>query len=221
MKLNDGVTKFNVASLLLAIFGGVALLSLQIDFFSYLFDAHFGLEDEEAAEAIGDIDFAATLASITFETVLGTIMDLVGRKGPTVSGLVLTCVMTILVPFPRKLAWLYAIRCFINIGVQPLIQSPYASDYIALESQGLIGAYYQILTTVAAILGSTVAILIERSIGIDYVYWILGGFVLILAIVVCFGLNDIKIDKKKTKKDITPELDQQDRQVVPSDQNQQ
>lgn len=176
-------------------------MSLQIDFISFLLDAHFDLRDEEAAKAVGNIGFAGTLASISIEMVLGTLMDLVGRKVPMVTGMLLAGLMTALIPFPRKLAWLYCIRCFINIGIQPLMQSPFSVDYIQKESQGLYGAYSSIITTLAAILGSTVAIQLEQSIGIDYVYFFLGGLVFIIAAVLCFGLKDLKTVTKDLNKD--------------------
>ena len=120
LKLNDGVSSLNVFALMLAYFGVITLLALQIDFMSFLLDDNFNIVDDEAARVMGNIGFTGTVASIMFGLVLGTLMDIVGRKIPTVAGLFVTGIFTSIIPVPKHIAWLYLFRCINNIATMPL-----------------------------------------------------------------------------------------------------
>ena len=143
---------------MLAYFGVITLMALQIDFMSFLLDDNFNIIDDEAARVMGNIGFTGTVASIMFGLLLGALLDIIGRKVPTVAGLFLTGIFTSIIPVPKHIAWLYLFRCINNIGTMPLTQSPYPVDYVATESLGLFGAYFAIIVEISAILGSTVAI---------------------------------------------------------------
>lgn len=131
---------------------------MQTDFISYLLDDHFGIVDSDAGEVIGDIGFVGDLASVSTELILGTLMDLVGRKIPSIAGLILAASATLATPFPKKIGWIYAIRCLTNVGTLPLVWSPFSVDYVDSESLGLYSGFKTVITQVASILGSTVAI---------------------------------------------------------------
>ena len=58
----------------------------------------------------------------------------------------------------------------------------------------------------AGVLGSTGALQIKKGLGVAYVYYIIGGLVLAIAFLLCFGLKDIKAEtevyeKKESSKD--------------------
>ena len=75
------------------------------------------------------------------ELFLGALMDAVGRKLPSIIGLFIAGTGTLLSPVPSKMPGLYVLRILTNIGVLPLLWSPYMVDYIQRESLGLLAAY--------------------------------------------------------------------------------
>ena len=80
------------------------------------------------------------------ELVLGTLMDLVGRKIPSITGLVIAGTGTLLFPVPHRLVGLYFCRVAIDVGILPIEWSPYGVDYFHGESLGLYCGYMQVLT---------------------------------------------------------------------------
>ena len=143
---------------MLAGFGVTIIPALQVDFMSFLLDDNFNIVDEEAAKVMSNINLTGTVTSMIFGLLLGTLLDIIGRKIPTVAGLFVTGIFTSIIPLPEHIAWLYLFRGLNTIGTIPLFQSPYAIDYIATESLGLNGAYGAIVAAISATCGSSVAI---------------------------------------------------------------
>ena len=113
----------------------------QINFTSYLLDDNFGITDARAADVIGNLSTVGTIAGILTVMILGTIMDMFGRKIPSIVGVVIAAIGMTLMPIPKKLSGLYILRCLIEIGVLPLKWSPFVVDYICKQSLGLYSAY--------------------------------------------------------------------------------
>ena len=125
LKLKKGVSYWNVITLLFGFFAVQTQLNLQVGFTSFLLDENFGKTDSDAAEILGNMGFIGDIASVSTELVLGTLMDLVGRKIPSIAGLLLSGTGTLVSPWPNKLVGIYVLRCAINIGCLPLLWSPF------------------------------------------------------------------------------------------------
>ena len=134
------------------------MFSTNVNFTSFLLDDNFGITDADAARVIGNLGTAGDITSVSTELVLGTLMDLIGRKIPSVGGLILAGTGFLLTPIPKKLGGVYCFRCMIDVGALPLMWSPFGVDYIQSESLGLYSAYSTMITQFTSILGSTVAI---------------------------------------------------------------
>ena len=198
LKLKLGVSPLNVVSLLLGSFAATIQIVLTSGFTSYLLQDHFDLEDAEAAEMVGDVGFVGEIASACTELVIGTLMDMYGRKFISVAGLLFSGVSTLVTPLPTRLIGIYCLRCTVNIGVIALVWSPFGVDYIHGASLGLFSGYNTILKQTAGTLASSGAIQIERGIGVDYVYYIYGGLVVLIGIFLTFGLKDVVKSDLKT-----------------------
>ena len=90
----------------------------------------------------------------------------------------------------NTLVGLYCVHCFITIGLLPLAQSPYPVDYIKAESLGLYCAIASMIAILGTLLGSHLASEIEKSMGIDAVFYIYGSVIMIIVVILCFGLRD-------------------------------
>ena len=110
---------------MVGLFCATLTVTLQTSFTSYLLADHYGVEDSDAAAILGQIGFVGDLASVSAELFLGHVMDIMGRKWPSVFGLVLSAGAFICSPLPNKLYGLYICRCIGNIGYLPLIYSPF------------------------------------------------------------------------------------------------
>ena len=192
LRMKDGVTRLNVFSLLLGVFAVNITLALWNSFTVYLLDDNFDIVDDDAAKVLGNIGFVGDIASASTELFLGTLMDVFGRKAISVSGLLIAGLASLSSPFPRRLIGVYCLRCTANIGNMPLLWTPYSVDYVQRESLGLYAGYGAIFAQVARMLATSGSIQIEKSIGLNAVYYIFGGIVLSIVVFLSFGLNDIK-----------------------------
>ena len=192
LRMKDGVTRLNVFSLLVGVFAINIQLALWNSFTVYLLDDNFGIVDDKAAKVLGNIGFVGDIASASTELILGTLMDVFGRKAISITGLLVAGLASLSSPFPRRLIGIYCLRCAANIGILPLLWSPYSIDYVYGESLGLYAGYGAIFMQVARMAASSGSIQIEKNIGLNAVYYIFGGMVLCMVVFLSFGLNDIK-----------------------------
>lgn len=82
-------------------FGYMLMLSTVANFTSFLLDDNFGITDARAAKVMGNLGTVADIASVMTELVLGTLMDLIGRKIPSIAGLLIAGTGTLLCPVPN------------------------------------------------------------------------------------------------------------------------
>ncbi len=100
------------------------------------------MPDGEVGKIAGDTGFYAELFVIALDLVLGVIFDTVGRKIPTVVGLLLCGVSIILTPYCHRIYPEYLIlRIFMSLGIIPGVNTPLAPDYVQEQSLGLANAY--------------------------------------------------------------------------------
>lgn len=89
IKLNEGASAWNVASLLAASLASMIISSMTTDFISYLLDENFNIVDSEASKVISNMGLTATIVELPIKLLLGALMDLTGRKWLAISGLAL------------------------------------------------------------------------------------------------------------------------------------
>ena len=79
----------------------------------------------------GDCGFYAELFVVAFDMVLGVIFDTVGRKVPTVIGLIVTGIAIMLTPFFKEVYPGFLImRILMSLGIIPAVNTPLLPDYI-------------------------------------------------------------------------------------------
>ena len=134
------------------------LLTLQTTFTVYLLEDHYKVTDDRAAKVLGNLGFMGDIASISSEFLVGYAMDLFGRKGPTVAGLVMAGLSTFAMPIPKKLGGLYCLRALTNIGSLPINGSPYMVDYVQKESLGRMSGILALVSQASSIIATAGAI---------------------------------------------------------------
>ena len=157
-------------------------------FTSYLLDDRHNIRDQEAGRVIGNLGTTSDIFAVITGLFLGSLMDLVGRKLPSVAGLLISGTGTLLNPVPSNLLGLYFCRVMVNIGALPFLWSPYQVDYIKPQSLGLLSSYMTVVAHLCTINASVVAVQIEIWFGCVYVYALYGSIVLIIACILCFGI---------------------------------
>ena len=95
---------------------------------------------------MGNIGFVGDIATVSIELGLGYVMDHVGRKILSVVGISVTVGALVGSPNATKIYWLYIFRTIMNLGVLPILHSPYQIDYIEKESMGKFQALMAIVT---------------------------------------------------------------------------
>ena len=78
----------------------------------------------------GNLGFVGDIGSISTELMIGSMMDIFGRKSVSVGGLFLVSVVMTCKPLLNSLAALYVLKLFTNIGAVPFLYSPYPMDYV-------------------------------------------------------------------------------------------
>lgn len=124
------VSRINVCAMLSMHFIVVLQMSLDTGFTTYLLDAEFGITGDRAAIVAGNLGSVGDIGNISVELLIGSAMDLFGRKTITVAGLFVASIAVFFKPLIGSLAGLYVLKLFSSIGAVPLIYSPFPVDYI-------------------------------------------------------------------------------------------
>ena len=130
MKLNPGATRFNVVSLFLGSFAASIMVHIMSSFAIYLLDDRHHITDKEAGRILGNIGTISDLVAIVSQLFLGSLMDLVGRKKPSIIGLLMASLGILFSPLPPNIPGLYVCHIMIQVGCLPFLWSPYSVDYI-------------------------------------------------------------------------------------------
>ncbi len=101
LKLNEGVQWYNVLAYFIIQFQANMLVNFMTSFLSFIVKSedYYNVPKEEAGSILGDLGFYAELSVLVFDILLGTIMDIFGRKIPTISGFVIASAALIAIPF--------------------------------------------------------------------------------------------------------------------------
>ena len=101
LALKKEVSGFNVSSFYLIQFAAAIVTSFMNTFLSYIVKSpeYYNIPRDHTASVVGTLAFYSELVIIPFHLLLGSLMDVMGRKIPTVTGL-LTCGAAIIgIPF--------------------------------------------------------------------------------------------------------------------------
>lgn len=124
----------------------------------FLLDDRHDIVDKDAARVMGNMGTVSDIFAVSTQLMLGGLMDLIGRKVPSILGLFIAAIGILLSPVPPNLPGLYVCRVMTNVGCLPFMWSPYSVDYIKKETLGLYSAYVTIISHVAAIMSGSGAI---------------------------------------------------------------
>ena len=130
LKLKPKVTRLNILSLFLAQFICSLILNLEAAFTTYLLEDDYDITGDRAAEVVGNLGSVGDIAVVSTEFLIGYLLDMFGRKGMTVGGLLLAGLAMAAKPLPRNLIGLYLLKIVSNVGVIPTLYTPFTVDYI-------------------------------------------------------------------------------------------
>ena len=100
---------------------------------------------------------------------------------------------TMLKPVPDQIGYLYVLRTVTNMGMVGIINTPFTLDYIRKQSIGMIMACHSIIGTLAGLTVTVGCIQLDKVMPVGYVYVGIGILCLLVAAILSFGLNDIKL----------------------------
>ena len=86
--------------------------------------------EDDVAKVTGDIGFVGEIGTLSTEFIIGYLMDLLGRKHLNVGGLIVASIAVFCKPLPQKIGYLYAFRILTNVGLLPMLYTPYILDYV-------------------------------------------------------------------------------------------
>jgi hypothetical protein len=100
MNLNPGVSRFNVLSFFVMQLACYLLSNFIMSFFSFLLKSqYYDVKPEDISSVTGLMGFYSHFICLFFDFALGTIMDVFGRKIPSVIGLFIAGVCLIVMPY--------------------------------------------------------------------------------------------------------------------------
>ena len=134
------------------------MLTLQTSFTTYLLEDVYHVDSSEVAKIAGNLGFFSDIGVLFTELTMGTAMDLFGRKGITVVGIILAGISLVCMPLPNALFGLYCIRLVSNMGIVPALYSPFSVDFIRKDSLGLAAGYSTVVANLAGVIATAGAI---------------------------------------------------------------
>ena len=104
LELKPGFSALNVTTVYMVMFVGGLVMSFMSTFLSYIVKSpeYYNVPQNETASTLGDLGFYSELVLFPCHLLLGSLMDIVGRKLPTTVGL-FGCAMAIAcIPYGHK-----------------------------------------------------------------------------------------------------------------------
>lgn len=99
LNLKVGVSRLNLISFLILTFINNIVLYIKISITPYLLVTDYGITQHDSGKVAGRIGLFCAIATIPFNFIFGTLMDISGRKFLVIIGLVLTGGAFILMTF--------------------------------------------------------------------------------------------------------------------------
>jgi len=104
LELKPGFSALNVTTVYMVMFVGGLVMSFMSTFLSYIVKSpeYYNVPQNETASTLGELGFYSELVLFPCHLLLGSLMDIVGRKLPTTVGL-FGCAMAIAcIPYGHK-----------------------------------------------------------------------------------------------------------------------
>ena len=158
MKLNRGISVFNVISYYLLGFSYIISLQIGIGYVSFLLrdPKYYDIKKEDVGTILSETGFIAEMFLIGLDVFLGPIFDILGRKLPVVIGVLMTGITFFLYPMPSQIyPWYQILKILNNCGVLIGLNAPFLPDYISAGSVGLASAYFGVTQTLAGLVSSS------------------------------------------------------------------
>ena len=104
LELKPGFTALNVTTFYMLMFVGGMVISFKSTFLSYIVKSpeYYKVPQNETASIVGDLAFYSELVVFPCHLLLGSLMDVVGRKLPTTVGLLGCAVAIACIPYGHK-----------------------------------------------------------------------------------------------------------------------
>jgi len=101
LDLNPGFTRMNVCAFYMLMFVGGLTTSFVNTFLSYIVKSpeYYDVKKTEAATVVGDLAFYSELSIVPCHILLGSLMDVTGRRAPTVIGLIGCAIAITCIPY--------------------------------------------------------------------------------------------------------------------------
>ena len=116
------------------------------------------------AAVAGNLGMVSEFGGLGAEILLGFLQDLFGRKILTVLGLMIASISVICKPLPNSIAGLYCLRFCTNMGLIPIMYSPFAIDYVQKDSLSIVAGFMSIISVLSSITSTSGVIYL-------YKYW--------------------------------------------------
>ena len=158
---------------------------------SYLVYANFG-PNVNAGKIVGNLGFYSDISVVLLDLILGSLMDLFGRKYLSLTGFIIAGAAQIIIPFSKKIyPGMLICRILISVGILPGLNTPFVLDYVAQESLGLASAHINMISLFAQLLSTSGAILVSETIPIRIVFYIAGGITLLSTVFLFCGIKEV------------------------------
>ena len=115
--------------------------------------------DADAGQIVGNLGFYSDLTLIVLNVLLGTLMDIFGRKGVSLVGFTLASMALVMMPLCHRIyPGLLICRLILAIGLLPASNSPFIIDYVDDTSLGKAYAHINMISLLAQLLSTSGAI---------------------------------------------------------------
>lgn len=144
LKLKPQISPFHLISYYLMTFTILLVVQFIISFLIFILKSpkYYNIPSNLAGTVSGDCGFYAEICVILLDLVLGVIFDTIGRKTPTVIGLIVAGTSIIGTPFFTEVyPGFLLMRIFMSLGIIPGVNTPLLPDYVQEKSLGLASAY--------------------------------------------------------------------------------
>ena len=116
---------------------------------SYLLEDIYNVDSDKIAGVAGNLGMVSEIGGLGAEVLLGFLQDLLGRKVLTVTGMMIASASVICKPLPNHIAGLYCLRFCTNMGLIPIMYTPFTIDYIHKDSLSLTAGLMTIVSVSA------------------------------------------------------------------------
>ena len=177
------------------------VISFVLTFTTFILtdERYYGIDEDKIGGELGRIGAYVEIVVIIEGLFMGPIFDYFGRKIPLVIGFLITGIAVAGIPMFRSLyPAFFILRVMLSCGSLTGLNAPLLPDYVQKESLGKAVGQVEVVINLAFIFASTGMLQIASHLSDEkYIYFALGGTIIIIAFWLIFGLKDVINDPKK------------------------